>query len=92
MTAAAHRWRRAIAVLVFAGALSLLHEIGLRVMADAGVVERLLGAGSAASVIALAVALSVVALRLVVVFVVPGLLLVAIASLIWPRTKRDTAR
>ena len=83
------------AVLIgFCVLLIATHELVLRLLDRVGVVEQLLSPVGADSVLALLGALFFIALRLIVVFVVPGAVLWSLLrsiglSLSHPRTHRD---
>jgi len=92
MSTARRRRRLAFTTLVCVLALGVLHEAGLRVMAEAGVVEQLLSAGGAESLLLVGLALVFVALRLFVIGLGPGLLLVSAIVLVWPRPRSGGER
>lgn len=90
MSAAGTRRRRAVSMIVLVLALTVLHWIGLQLMAEADIVEQLLSAGGADGLGLVLVAVAFIMLRLFVIMLGPGILVVSLAVLFWPAAQQKS--
>ena len=80
----------AVVVLTILGFALLFHELGALVLAELGLVEQLLSAGGADSLIMLILALLFMMLRLFLSFIAPGLVLISLSRLVRGRSRPKT--
>ena len=79
----------AVATLTFLAFALLFHELGRHLLAEVGVVELLLSAGAAESLVLAVVAALFMVLRLFIIVAAPGLAIIALAKLLRPRRPRS---
>jgi hypothetical protein len=83
--------RRTVRLMIFLAALVMAHWGALWLMDRLEVAQQLLSPAGAESVLALLGALAFIALRLTVIWLVPGLVLWAVVSWVWSRLGSGSA-